>query len=230
MLINPLFATTTIVGLALPMLPTKSPRAEQRLYWAGTLIATVSVFFALFPPDWQGGLVIAGVLAGGLTLRAYMTTSYIRIRGRTYAFNLSDSDGNDGSRGTTRPSDYDKAPNSYGGIATATKAWWLLVVVVIAGTLMVVLFARSGEGPWYAVGAGTVVAIVAIGIGHQDGSWGFKIARGQLAQFAIAGVATLGAFSVLYYCAYSAGRRWPLRSARSLDYQAHPHLRRKFPN
>src|SRR3954447_26727177 len=139
-MINPVFAATTIVGLALPMLPTKSPRAERRLYWAGTLVATVSAFLALFPPDWQGGLVIAGVLAGGLTLRAYMTTSYLRIRGRTYAFNLSDSDANEGSRGTTRPLDHDKAPDSYGGIATAVKAWWLLVVIVIACALMIALY------------------------------------------------------------------------------------------
>jgi hypothetical protein len=229
-MINPVFAATTIVGLALPMLPTKSPRAERRLYWAGTLVATVSAFLALFPPDWQGGLVIAGVLAGGLTLRAYMTTSYLRIRGRTYAFNLSDSDANEGSRGTTRPLDHDKAPDSYGGIATAVKAWWLLVVIVIACALMIALYVVSREGPWYAVGAATVVAVVAIGIGHQDGSWEFQIARGQPVQFAITGIATLGSFSVLYYCAYSAGRRWPLRHARSLDYQAHPQLRRKFPS
>jgi hypothetical protein len=229
-LINPVFATTTIIELALPMLPTKSPRAERRLYWAGSLVATVSAFLALFPPNWQGGLAFAGVLAGGLTFRAYMITPYIRFRGRTYAFNLSDSEPDDGSQGTTPLSDYDPAPDSYGGIATATKAWWLLAVVVIACALMVALFAVSGEGPWYAGGAATAVAIVAIGIGHQDGSWEFQIARGQLVQFAIAGVATLGAFSVLYYCAYSAGRRWPLRPTRSADYQAHPHLRKKFPN
>lgn len=157
-MINPVFATTTVVGLALPMLPTKSPRAERRLYWSGTLMATVSAFLALFPPNWQGGLAFAGVLAGGLTFRAYMTTPYIRIRGRTYAFNLSDSDSDDGSRGTAPPSDYDPAPDSYGGIATATKSWWLLVVIVSAGALMVTLFAVSGEGPWYAGGAATAVA------------------------------------------------------------------------
>jgi len=223
-MINPVFATTTIVGLALPMLPTKSPHAERRLYWAGALMATVSGFFALFPPDWPGGLVIAGVLAGGLSLRAYMNTPYIRIRGRTYAFNLSDSETGDGSRRPTALSDYDPAPDSYGGIATATKAWWLLVAIVIAGALMVALFALSGEGPWHAVGAAAAVAITAISVGHQDGSWEFQIARGQLVQFVIAGVTTLGVFSVLYYCAYSAGRRWPLRATRSADYQAHPHL------
>jgi hypothetical protein len=113
-MINPVFAATTIVGLALPMLPTKSPRAERRLYWAGALMATVSGFFALFPPDWQGGLGFAGFLAGGLSLRAYMSTPYIRIRGRTHAFNLSDSEPDDESRGTTRLSDYDPAPDSYG--------------------------------------------------------------------------------------------------------------------
>src|SRR5882757_2070823 len=104
-MVNPVFAATMIVGLALPMLPTKSPRAERRLYWAGVLVTTVSAFLALFPPNWQGGLGFAGVFAGGLTFRAYMSTPYVRIRGRTYAFNLSDSRPDDGSRGTTPPSD-----------------------------------------------------------------------------------------------------------------------------
>ena len=45
----------------------------------------------------------------------------------------------------------------------------------------------------------------------------------------VAGVATLGTFTALYFLAYAAGRRWPLRPKGSMGYRAHPHLRKKFP-
>jgi hypothetical protein len=225
-MINPVFATTAVIGLALPMLPTKSPQAERRLYWSGTVVASVSAFFALYPPDWRGGLAIAAVLAGGMFLRAYMSTRYIRIRGRTYAFNLSDSDSEPGCANSDSD---DLAPDSYGGMATATKAWWLLVVIVAACTFVVWIWLAEQKGPWYAAGAVATVAIAAISIGYQDGSWEYPIARGQLLQFTLVGVASIGIFAALYSVTYAAGRRWPLHPRGAADYRAHPHLRRKFP-
>lgn len=230
-MINPLFAAATLIGLALPMLPTKSERAERRLYWSGACIAAVSAFFVLYPPDWRGGLGLAGALAGGLVVRAYMTRSYIRIRGKTYAFNLSDSkaDDADPQPPLSRDTAHDPAPDSYAGIATAPKMWWLFVIVIGACTWIVAIFIMSREGPWYAAGAGATMAIVPLLLGHQDASWGYRVARGQLVQFTIAGIATLGTFTVLYCCAYAAGKRWPLRPKGSMEYRAHPHLRKKFP-
>ena len=75
-------------------------------------------------------------------------------------------------------------------------------------------------------GAVTVVPLL---IGHQDASWGYRFARGQLAQFAAAGVVTFGSFAALYSCGYAAGKRWPLRPKGSMEYRAHPHLRKNFP-
>jgi hypothetical protein len=174
-------------------------------------------------PDWRGGLGLAGALGGGLVLRAYMSTPYILIRGRTFAFNLSDS------QSASVDADDDPAPDSYGGLATATKAWWLMVVVVMGCAFIVWGWVSEHEGPWYAFGAATTVAIVAIGIGHQDGSWRYPVARGQLLQLTVAGIASIGVFAALYLIAYAAGRRWPLRPKRSMDYRVHPHLRKKFP-
>jgi hypothetical protein len=73
------------------------------------------------------------------------------------------------------------------------------------------------------------MVIMPLLVGHQDSSWGYRVARGQLVPFALIGAATLGTFTALYLLAYTAGTRWPLRPKGSMEYRAHPHLRRKFP-
>jgi hypothetical protein len=231
-MVNPVFAVTAILGVLLPLLPTKSPRAERRLYWTGAVIASVSVFFALYPPDWRGGLGFAGVFAAGLTLRAYMSTSHIRIAGRTYAFNVSDSDSDDAEEEspTSRDPSYDPAPDSYAGLATATKTWWLFALVLTGCAFIVAIFVTQREGPWYALGAGATIVLVAVLAGHQDASWGYRVARGQLVPFAVAGVVTLGTFTALYFLASAVAKRWPIRPKGSMEYNAHPHLRKKFPD
>lgn len=220
-----------LVGLALPMLPTRTGRAEQRLYWAGSFFASVSAFLVLYPPDWRGGLIFSGVLTAGLVFRAYMTRSYIRFRGRTYAFNLRDSLARETDEHTSfnQDPDYDPAPDSYAGFATAAKMWWLFVVVVFGCSFLLMVYVTQREGSWYAFGAAAVIVLVAVFAGNQDASWDYGIARGQWSQFAIAGIATLGVFTALYYLTYTTGKRWPWRPKRSLEYQAHPHLRKKYP-
>ena len=163
-------------------------------------------------------------MAGVLILRAYLNTSYVVVRGKTRAFNLPKSR-SDHQGAVAEVS----APDSYSGITSAPKTWWLIVVVTSACTLMVVLFVISREGPWYAASAALTICLVAVVIGHQDGSWQYPIARGQLVQLVIAGVTTAGIFTVLYFFAYAAGKRWPLRPKGTMDYRAHPHLRKKFP-
>jgi hypothetical protein len=224
-MVNPVFAATAVLGVLLPLLPTKSERGARRLYWIGALIATVSAFFALYPPDWRGGLGLAGALGVGLLLRAYMSTSHIVIRGRTYAFNLANSR----PRPVGARAKDDPASDSYGGMTTAPKTWWLLVVIVLACTLMVALSLVTNEGPWYAIGALLFLAVIALSIGYQDSSWEYPVARRQLVQFTVAGIASVGTFTVLYLIAYAVGKRWPLRPKRSMEYRAHPHLRKKFP-
>jgi drug/metabolite transporter (DMT)-like permease len=215
-----------LVGLGLPMVPTNSRSAERRLYWTGTLIATVSAFFVLYPPDWRGGLIFSAVLGAVLVFRAYMTRDYIRIGGRIYAFNLSDSHADDAAQ---HDPDYDPAPDSYAGFATATKTWWLFALVMLGCGFIVAVYLMDGEGPWYALGATVAVVLAAVLAGNQDASWGYDVARGQWLQFVIAGIATLAVFTVLYLVAYAIGKRLPLRPKRSLEYRAHPHLRKKYP-
>jgi hypothetical protein len=230
--VNPVFAVAAVLGVLLPLLPSKGERTQRRLYWIGAVIASVSAFFAIYPPDWGGGLGLGGALAAGLVIRAYMSTSHIRFRGRTYAFNPSDSQADDaGERSpTTRDADYDPAPDSYAGFATAAKTWWLFALLMTGCAFIVAIFITQREGPWYALGTGAVIVLVAVLAGHQDASWGSRVARGQLVQFAVAGVVTLGIFTALYLLAYAAAKRWPVRPKGSMEYRAHPHLRKKFPD
>lgn len=223
-MINPLFAGAMLIGLGLPMLPTKTDRAERRLYWLGALIAIVSAFLTLYPPDWRGGLIFSAALGAGLVFRAYMTRSYIRIRGRTYAFNLSDKQADEDD---DHP-DYDPAPDSYAGFATATKTWWLFVFAMLGCAFIVAIYFTEDEGPSYALGAAVVVTLVALLAGNQDASWGYPVARGQWLPFILAAVVTAGAFAALYLFAYAVGKRFPMRPKRSLEYRTHPHLRKKY--
>lgn len=224
-MINPVFAVTMLIGLALPMLPTDTELAERRLYWFGALVATASAFFVLYPPDWGGGLALGSAFGIGLTARAYFSRSYIRIRGRTYAFNLSDRDAED----TGGDTDYDPASDSYAGFATARKMWWLFAAMATVCAFIIAIYVIEGDGPWYAFGAAVATALTAVMAGIGDASWGYGVARGQWAPFAVAGIATLTGFILLYLLGYALGSRWPLRTKRSLEYRAHPHLRKKYP-
>ena len=210
-MINVFFAATMLLGLGMPLLPAKSDVAERRLYWAGALVATVSAFLVVYPPDWQAGLIFASVVAAVMTLRAYMTTSYLRIRGRTYAFNLADSGEDSSGDGSA----------VYAGFATAPKMWWLFVAVSAGCSAIIALSLTSSEGQGYAIGSAFVLGMLPVVIGHQDASWGHRVARGQTVQLAVAGVATLGLFALMYALGYSVGTRVPLRSKRS------PEVRRR---
>ena len=95
--------------------------------------------------------------------------------------------------------------------------------------LIVAIFVTQHQGPWYALGASASMAILPLLTGHQDSSWAYRVARGQLVPFTLVGVTTLGTFTALYLIAYAAGKRWPLRPKGSMEYQAHPSLRKQFP-
>lgn len=210
-MINPFFAAMMLVGLGLPMLPTKSASAERRLYWVGAAVAVFAAFFTIYPPDWRGGLVFAASIAGAMVLRAYMTTPYLRIRRRTFAFNLIDSE-QDSS---------DRAVDTYAGFATAPKMWWLFTVVTGGCALIIAMYLVSAEGRWYAAGSALVVVLLPLMIGQQDASWGYEMARGQVVQLVVAGVVTIGVFILAYFVGYRMGTHWPLRSKLSPEYPRH---------
>ncbi|WP_236054827.1 hypothetical protein [Mycobacterium sp. SM1] len=163
-----------------------------------------------------------------MIFNAYHFTLYIKIRGKIYAYYVTDSLPGPSPDGTLPPGagdpDYDPAPDSYGGTATAKKTWWSgvfgMVILVVAIDL---------AKPWHTAMLVGAVVVFAPGYGYSDASWGDPVARGQRLQFVIIAIITAGVFTAFYLAAYRAGRRWPWRYKRSLEYRAHPSHQKRWP-
>src|SRR5882757_6928388 len=202
-------------------------KIHQTIYWSCTVAAAVCGFAVAYPNIKEGVLAVVFVI-GGLVSVAYFTTSYIRVRGRTFA---------DTTIGNTVEADpveeqpgNDGRDDSYSGVYSPAKMWWGMVPVAVIMTGAVVL-TISGQKPWWysLIGVG-LLALLAPTSGFGDGSWRYAIARGQWVPFALVGVVTAGAFTVLYLLGYFVGKRWPVRRRRSMEYRAHSrHQRRERP-
>lgn len=224
-------------GIGLPFLKV-SIHAQRRIYWACAAIATLAGFLTLYP-NVRNGLLIAASVFAVMVFIAFRSTPYLKIRGKIYAFTLDlrrpdPVDAHNGPDGTAsdvasiadpaQPAD-DPVPDSYNGRLTPATVWWMLVglTVIAAGNTYAFMFGH-GEAGAAALGA-AFLAFLAIGFGHGDASWGYRIARGQIIPFAVVSVMTAGTFAVVYLIAYYLGRRWPLRRRQSMEYRAHPRHR-----
>lgn len=214
--------------------------AQRRIYWACACLAAVFGFLAAYPNS-KTGLVVAGLFFAAMTVAAYVTTPYIKIGGKVYALTVADSqpDPEDAptpsadlagaeSTPTAAASDkrFDPAPDSYSGLLTAAKMWWMLVVIalIVAVNAYAFLFS-NGEAAVAAVGA-AFLTLLAICVGYADGSWDYPIARRQYLQLGVASLITAGTFAMLYLAAYYTARRLPLRRRQSMEYRAHPRHRK----
>lgn len=220
---------TGAIGLLLTVLASsKNRRAGRRAYWGGALIASISAFFVFYPPDVKAGIAFSLLACFLMIFTAYSYTPYIKIRGKIYAYTVRDSVPDPSPDGTPPPGiddpGYDPAPDSYGSLATAKKIWWSMVfaMVICMGTI-------DTTRPWHTAISVCLVVFFAIGFGYGDASWGYPIARGQRPQFVIIAIITVGVFTVLYFAAYRAGKRWPLRRKQSMEYRAHPRHQRQYP-
>lgn len=226
--LNLYFVVGTLFGLILWLVaPVDDRRTERRFFWCGFVIATASAFFIPRPPDWTTSSILSVFVAGVMIFNAYFLGSNIKIRGKIFAYHVDDSLPDPSPDGTPAPGtddpEYDPAPDSYGGLATARKSWWLHIVAVAICVLCVII--RSDDKPgWMAPVMAACLIAMALVLGYlADGSWGYPIARGQHLQFGIIALITAGVFPVFYLPAYYAGRRWPLRRKQSMEYRVHPH-------
>lgn len=167
-----------------------------------------------------------------MVTRAYMMTSNIKIRGKIYAFHADDSrpdpSPDNEPPGTGEP-DYDPAPDSYSGMATAGKMWTLLILGMAICSVNVVIYIAGRERPVLALAMAALLVTLAAGFGYGDAIWGYPIARGQRIQFLIISVITAGVFTMFYFGAYFAGKRWPSRNKQSMEYRAHPRHQKNWP-
>lgn len=231
--LNTFFVVTTFLGMLLPMLvPSKKPRLERRFFWAGFMIAATSAFFIAYPPDGRSGGIFSLLVCFLLLTRAYMSTSYIKVGGKIYAFHVDDSQPDPSPCDAPRANEdleYDPAPDAYSGIATPGKFWSLLIVGVAILSFTVVIYIVEQQRPLLTCVAVAVIVGLAVLGGYGDAVWEYPIARGQRIQFVIIAIITAGVFTVFYLGAYYAGKRWPWRNKRSMEYRAHPRHQKKWP-
>jgi drug/metabolite transporter (DMT)-like permease len=228
-----IFIVMTLLGVLLPIFaPFNNRQAGRRLFWAGFFIAFVSAFFITYPPDWKAGIVFSLLAAFVMLLNAYFGSPYLKFHGKIYAFHVSDSLPNPSPDGTPPAGsdgpDYDPAPDSYSGVATAKKSWWALVFVMATCVLCVVV--PAADKPWWMTPTMAAIGvIIPIGYAYGDASWNYPIARGQRFQFVVISLVTVGVFTVLYFVGYRAGKRWPLRRKQAMEYRAHPRHQKRYP-
>jgi hypothetical protein len=207
-----------------------SRSSQRRIYWASACLAAVCGFLMVYP-NWKTGLAIAGILFAAMIMAAYAATPYIKIGGKIYALTVRDRqpDPEDSSTAQTADPQFDPAPDSYSGMLTPATMWWLLVVLaVIAAANMYAFLFSDGDAAPAAVSA-TFLAVLAVGAGYGDASWGYRIARGQHIQLGVASLITAGSFALPYLVAYYTARRFPLRRKQSMEYRAHPRHRKNEP-
>jgi hypothetical protein len=200
---------------------------QRRIYWSCASLGAAAAFLAFYPDSEKGfgmGLFFLGVMI----VAAYGYTPYIKIGRKVYALTVQnreiESDESSGQSSETDGSDedHDLAPDSYSGLLTSTKMWWLLIPLLVISTGNIYAFAFS-TGKWWVAAIGLVLLVLlAVVLGFGDAGWGHEIARGHRVQFAIAAVVTMGVFAALYVAAYQTGKHWPMRRKQSVEYRARP--------
>lgn len=226
-----IFFVATLVFLSITVVAPwvrRDHTGERRVFWWAAAAAAASVFFASLP-DWKLGIGMSLFVIGMTVFTAYFTGSYIQIRGKVYAFHVSDSLPESSIDGTHPPRredpDYDPAPDSYSGIATAGKTWWLMIFA-----MTICVFTVDPHKLWHTAVSVFAVLVIATFFGYGDASWGYPIARGQRIQFSIIAVITAGVFTVFYLAAFYAGKHRPLRRQQSMEYRAHPRHQKRYPS
>jgi hypothetical protein len=228
-----------VAGFSLSFTPLR--RGAQRcIYWACAVVAAVAGFGMEYP-KWQNGLWTAAFVVAAMALAAFRFTSYIKIRGKIYAFSpdlrrgdpddtytapagADEGAGADGAP-VAQP-DSDPVPDSYSGMLTPTALWWMMVALTVIAAINVYAFLFSNGGTAPAAVMGAFVALLALVLGYGDGSWGYPVARGRTLPFVVTSVITAGTFAIVYLIAYYTARRRPLRRQQSMEYRAHPRHQR----
>jgi hypothetical protein len=220
-----------------------SRSSQRRIYWASACLAAVAGFLIGYP-NIKNAIGLAAMLLATMTVMAYVSTPYIKIGGKIYALTVRDRQpdpdesstapdsqppGDGAPPAKTTESQADRAPDSYSGLLTPATMWWLVVglAAIAAGNTYAYLFSDGQAAP--AAVSATLIAALAVGGGYGDGSWRYRIARGQYTPFVVASVITAGGFALLYLGAYYTARRFPLRRTQSMEYQAHPRHRQREP-
>ncbi|MDV3130004.1 hypothetical protein M1247_34225 [Mycobacterium sp. 21AC1] len=226
-----LFFAILVAAVAVAMIQQffdHSRSSQRRIYWSCACVGAIAAFFAFYP-DWEKGFGMALFFLGAMAAAAYGYTPYIKIRGKIFALNSVDSQPDPEDKPAENGVDSedhvvsDAAPDSYSGLLTARKLWWVVAILMLIAAVNVRIFIESGGADWVpgVIGAAFLL-FFSIVLGLGDASWGYGIARGQYLQFVIVSIITASTFTIIYLIAYWIAKRKPVRSKHSMEYRAHP--------
>lgn len=191
-----IFYVATMAFVALTLIPHGSRgdlTRQRKIYWGGTFSAAVCAFIAALP-NVTTGLIVAGLCLFCLVLPAYFYTQLIKVGDRVIAFD---------SAKELAPTADGKDP--YNSRTSAAKAWWLLVVGTVIGSINMLGYVIDGDDLRYGLLGLGIITASALLFGFGDGTHGQQVARGQYLQFGIATVLSAGIFTVCYLVAHLVG-------------------------
>lgn len=189
------------------------------MFWMGLLIASVSAFFIAYPPDWKSGVGLSLLAAGLMLMTAYFTSPYLKFGRKVVAFYTADAeaDAPAGRKSFGDGSSRHGGAASNGALTSARKLWWLMVPAMALCAFNIGQYILAKENPRLAAAMAVAVAAVAIVFGYGDGRAAYSIARGQLLQFVVVSIVTVGVFTVLYFGGYMVGKQRSRRGRQSID-------------
>ncbi len=186
----------------------KDRQYERWLYWFGSLTGGAFVSLSLADRGWKTVVIVAVGLAIVTVFQAYFKTPYIRIRGRNHAFSMQDSAPDPGDVDPDEPPSVPPR-DSYPGRLTASKAWWLFVVIV--GFFGVGGAVAGWNG--HTLPAAGLICLGGLVCGIDDATRKLPKARGQTTQAIIAAALSISmAFlpAILYLLGYRIGTIRPM--------------------
>jgi hypothetical protein len=174
-------------------------------------------------PDWKRGIATALVFGGLMIFGASIHTPYVKFRGKIYAVQRSDRQ----AESTTEDPDpeHDPIPDSYNGSSSANQTWWMMIVGYLICMVLIYDDFIAHHIHFTGISAAIICVYLSIFVGYWDASWNYPIARSQRLQLTILTIMTAGFFAALYFLGFYAGKRWPRRPKRSMEYQIHPRHR-----
>lgn len=191
-----------------------SRSAQRRLYWSCTCAAGVSGALSTYP-TWEGASALGVLPVAAMVAMAYVATPYIKIGGKIYALTINsqrpDPDGARDGENISTTTESATAADAYSEFLSATKMWWILVVIASIAAGNVYGFAAGKAEAWVAVMMAAFLVLLAVGTGYGDASRRYRVARGQFVQFGVASLITAGSFALVYLTAYCIAERQPLR-------------------
>jgi hypothetical protein len=200
----------------------KERRTKRRIYWVGWLSAVGCAAVSLLPLGIKATVIVFVAFSLAVVFQAYISTPYLKLGRRIFAFKMSDSSPDPTSRDMRADQPFsvrgetELRDSSYAGQVSATTLWWVMVVLTVSTAFAVYC------GGWIppTILAGVVLTVLAAVFGIDDATRNLRVARGKYVQAGIITVVSIVLWlapPVAYLVGYQVGRYKPMGRGRYTD-------------